>query len=246
MIFRVHHIGITVDSLTTARKLLSLTYQETHVQHAIPMPSCLDEVAINRQPSFAISLQARQESLDIELIEYPVVMPRRGALLPWEYAPGHDIEAVKAALRDISPKTREGLSLGDLTSLIKDYRVLNAVVVPIEDIAAEHAFWQRLGFKTVHADKELVVLRHDPYVPPAGPRYILLHAVSHAVSHFTDMAGVSEIALLCSSCSVVYKRFPEATRTSISELLIAGRRLNIGYVRSPAGVLVELFSLVLS
>ncbi len=247
MIFRLHHIGITVESLATAHGQLNLTYQETHVQRDIPTLACLDEVSIIRQPTFAISLHARKESLDIELIEYPVVTPKRGALIPWEFAPEHSIEAVKATLRELSPKARQGFSFGELVSLTNGYRALNAVVVPVEDIAAEHAFWGRLGFKSVHADEALVVLRHDPCVPPAGPRYILLYAVPYAVPHFTDMAGISEIALLCSSCASAYKRFPEATfRTSISEVRIAGRRLNIGYVRSPAGVLVELFALVLS
>lgn len=247
MIFRLHHLGITVESLDTARGLLSPAYQETHIQRAITTLSCLDEVATNRHPAFAISLHAREASVDLELIEYPVVTPRPAALIPWEFAPEHNIEAVKEALRELSPKARQGFSFAELASLINGYRAVNAVVVPVEDVVAEHAFWQRLGFKAVHADKDLVVLRHDPYVPPAGPRYILLHAVPYTVPHFTDMDGVSEIALLCSSCAAAYKRFPETTfRTSISEVLIAGRKLNIGYVRSPAGVLVELFALVLS
>jgi hypothetical protein len=246
MIFKLDHIGITVDSLAEARARLEPFYPAIHVQYDIEAGDCLNEVALQRQPSFAVSLHTKEGSMTIELIEYPRTTKKVGSMVPWEVMAHDSPEAIKAALRAPLEQAARGFSFSEMVSLVSGYQNLNAVVIPVPDPGAELAFWQSLNFDLVSADDELVVLRLSSRIPPVGDRYVLLHKADYSVRYHTDLEGINEIAILCSSCSSSLKAVPEATfRSSVSRFFI-GRQLDIGYLRSPTGILVELFSLALS
>ncbi|HEX2207983.1 MAG TPA: hypothetical protein VHG93_09910 [Longimicrobium sp.] len=243
MIFHLDHIGITVRSLEEARRGLDRLHPCFHAQSGIAPRECFTEVAMHGPQTLGISLHRKQGGMDIELMEYPRVSANAGSALPWEFDPGAPVAAVSRAAGEALARPVHACSFDRLVALLERCETLNAVLVPVPDPLAEQAFWEGLRFQPVHADRDFVVLRLRSPLPASGDRYVLLRKVDYTPRWFTDLEGVSEIALLCSSCSASLHALPAATfRTSISRLTIAGKCVDIAYVRSPAGVLVELFS----
>lgn len=247
MILHLDHIGVTVASLGEARRELDRVHPCFHAQSGIEARECFAEVSMHGPQTLGISLHRKPGGMDIELIEYPRVSANAGSALPWEFDPNAPIEAVSRAAGEALEPSGHEPSFDRLLAILERCGSLNAVLVPVPDPTAEQAFWEDLRFQPVHADPDLVVLRLRSPLPAAGDRYVLLRKVSYTPRYFTDAEGVSEIALLCTSCAGSLNALPPATfRTSISRLTIAGKALDIAYVRSPAGVLVELFSVCLA
>jgi hypothetical protein len=242
MIFHLDHIGVTVRSLGEARRALDRVHPCFHAQSGIAARACFTEVSVHGPQALSISLHRKQGSMDIELIEYPRVSANAGSALPWEFDPDAPLAAVAHAAREALERPVHEPPFDRLVNVLEGCERLNAVLVPVPDPLAERAFWEGLRFQAVHADRDLVVLGLRSPLPASGDRYVLLRKVGYTPRYFTDLEGVSEIALLCSSCSTSLNTLPAATfRTSVSRLTIAGRSLDIAYVRSPGGVLVELF-----
>jgi hypothetical protein len=243
MIFHLDHIGVTVPSLEEARRALDRVHPCFHTQSGIGPFECFTEVSLHGPQTLCISLHRRQGGMDIELIEYPRVSTNGVSALPWEFDPDAPMAGVAQVTREaLERPVREGSSEW-FVALLERCGTLNAVLVPVLDPIAEQTFWEGLRFEAVHADPDLIVLRLRSPLPASGDRYVLLRKVDYTPRWFTDLEGVSEIALLCSSCSTSLNALPAATfRTSVSRLTIAGKSVDIAYARSPAGVLVELFS----
>jgi hypothetical protein len=250
MIYRLDHIGITVRSLAEAQVQLEALHPCFHSQHGIAARNALREVSIHLPDRLSISLHGKGSAIGIELIEYPVVSERAGSPLPWRYdpdGPAGPPESLKAALREQLERSLPGFRFADLVSLVALQPRWNAVVVPVEDLAAEEEFWAALRFERVHADGDLVILGLRSLVPPRGVGYLVLFKVDFPLRYHTDLEGVNEIALLCDSCAGSLRRFPVegAWRSSVDTVLVDGKQIDLGYLRSPSGVLAELFSVKL-
>lgn len=245
MIYKFDHIGITVPSLSEARGQLEGVHPCLHAQQGIAVQAALSEVSIHKPKQLNISLHGRKHNISIELIEYPRVSKREGSIFPWCYDPEEPagLPSLKKAVREHIDRSLRGYRFADIVSLLAAHPVFNAVVVPVEDLAAEESFWKELRFKTIHSDGEVVVLGLKSLVPPAETHYLILFGVDYALRYHTDLEGINEIALLCNSCSADLEAFPQDVfRTSVDTLLVGDREISLGYLRSPAGVLAELFS----
>lgn len=250
MIYKLDHIGITVQSLAEARDQLESVHPCFHAQYGIEVRDALTEVSIHKPERLSISLHRKKGNISIELIEYPQVSPKEGSVFPWWYdpaePPGH-LAALKDAVREQVDRSRQGYGFADLVALMATQPVLNAVVIPVADLAAEERFWAELRFKTLHADDEVVILSLKSLIPPAEIEYLILYKVDYAIRYHTDLEGINEIALLCNSCSAGLRDFPQDVfKSSVDVLLVDGKEISLGYLRSPSGVLAELFSVRLA
>ena len=250
MIYRFDHIGITVPSLSEAAQRLESLHPCFHAQHGVEVREALREVSLHKPERLSISLHRRRDSLDIELIEYPLVSPKAGSILPWCYSPGErpdHLDSLKGAVRAQVDRSRDGYSFADIASLLATSVVFNAVVIPVETLSAEARFWEALRFTAIHSDDELAILRLESLLPPAQSHYVLLFRAGYAGRYHTDLEGINEIALLCDSCRPSLRAFPQsAFRSTVDTLLVNDRQIDLGYLRSPSGVLVELFSVRLA
>lgn len=243
MIYKLDHIGITVPSLAEARGQLDGVHPCFHVQHGLEARNALREVSIHQPRQLDISLHRKKDNISIELIEYPRVSRKTGSMFPWWYDPAEPLGDLKEDVRAQIDRSLDGYGFSDLVSLMASQPVFNAVVVPARDLAAEERFWTALRFRTIHAEEEMRVLGLRSLVPPAGLGYLLLFQVDYTVPYHTDLEGLNEIALLCSSCSAGLRDFPQDVfRSSVDTLLVDGKEISLGYLRSPSGVLAELFS----
>jgi hypothetical protein len=250
MIYRFDHIGITVASLAEAQRQLGGRHPCVHAQHGIEARAALRDVSIHRPERLSISLHRRARDIDIELIEYPRVSSKPGSIVPWCYSAGglgDDLPTLKRAAREYVDRSLAGYAFQDVVSRLATQRAFNAVVIAVEDLAAEERFWHALRFTTTHADGEVVILSLRSVVPPVQDRHIVLLRVPHATAYHTDLEGINEIALLCSSCSADLRAFPGAVfECSVDTFVVDGKSIDLGYLRSPSGVLVELFSVRLA
>jgi|SRR5580693_33946 hypothetical protein len=246
MIYRLDHIGITVQSLAGARSQLESFHPCFHAQHGIEVRNALREVSLHRPARLSISLHGKTNPIGIELIEYPRVSARMGSPLPWWYdpeAPPNTLPRLKAALREQLERSLAEPGLPGLVALLTRRPLFNAVVVPVADLAAEEGFWTALRCERVHADRELAILGLRSLVPPAGLGYLILLKGDSPLRYHTDLEGINEIALLCTSCSTTLRSFPlPVWKSTVDTLQVDGKQIDLGYLRSPAGVLAELFS----
>ena len=250
MIYKLDHIGITVPSLPEAQKQIEGIHPCFHTQYGLEVRAALREVSIHQPKRLNISLHKRKDNVSIELIEYPQVSKRHGSILPWWYdaggPPGY-LQSLKAAVREQIDRSLRGYRFADVASLLAAHPVFNAVVIPVEDLAAEESFWEELRFQTIHADGEVVILSLKSLVPPVETDYIILYKVDYAMRYHTDLEGINEIALLCNSCAANLRAFPQDVfKSSVDTLLVDGKEIDLGYLRSPSGVLAELFSVRLA
>lgn len=247
MIYKFDHIGITVPSLEEAKaQLNSATHTCFHTQLGMETGSALCEVSLHQPTRLSISLHKKPNSIAIELIEYGRIVPLRGSIFPWFFSP-KDINDGLAGLKSITSETieraREKDQIADVLSQFSAQRPFNAVVVAVGDLEAEAAFWQALRFRKIVGDQEMAVLALASLLPPAETHYILLCRVDFITARYTDAQGINEIALLCSSCQASLNDFHEGvSRTSVSRYSVNDREISLGYMRSPSGVLGEVFS----
>lgn len=250
MIYKLDHIGITVESLAEARRRLDGVHPCFHAQHGMGVRDALIEVSLHRPERLSISLHRKQNNIDIELIEYPRLSKKTGSMFPWRLDPAElpgSLNVLKRAVREQIERSLGGYTFEDIVALLETHTVFNAMVVPVEDLAAEERFWQGLRFKTLHADGEMVILGLKSLVPPGQSDYILLYKVDYAIPYHTDLEGINEIALLCNSCSADLKAFPQDVfKSTVDRFLVDGKAVDLGYLRSPSGVLAELFSVRLA
>jgi hypothetical protein len=246
MIYKLDHLGITVQSLPEAQTQIEGIHPCFHAQYGIEVRQALSEVSIHKPKRLNISLHKKKNNVSIELIEYPRISKRDGSIFPWWYdsdePPGY-LEALKHAVRERCERPAHEVPFAEIASLLAAHPVLNAVLIPVEDLAAEERFWQDLRFKKIHADAEMVVLSLKSLVPPAENGYLVLYKVDYAVRYHTDVEGINEIALLCNSCSADLRAFPQDVfKSSVDTLRVDGKEIDLGYLRSPSGILAELFS----
>jgi hypothetical protein len=250
MIYKLDHIGITVESLSEAQRRLESVHPCFHTQRGIGVRDALTEVSIHKPERLSISLHRKQDNISIELIEYPRLAKKTGSMLPWWVDPAElpgSLESLKRAVREQIERSLRGYSFADIVSLLETHTVFNAVVVPVEDLSAEGRFWEELRFKTLHADGEMVILGLKSLVPPGQSDYIILYQVDYAMRYHTDLEGINEIALLCNSCSADLKAFPQDVfKSTVDTFHVDGKEIDLGYLRSPSGVLAELFSVRLA
>jgi hypothetical protein len=246
MIYKLDHIGITVRSLADAQNQIENIHPCFHSQLGIEVREALSEVSIHKPEQLSISLHKKKNNISIELIEYPRVSEKTGSMFPWWYdssQPPGDLKDLKDAVREQVDRSLRGYGFADIVSLLAAHEVFNAVVIPVEDLAAEERFWEELRFKKIHADDEAVILGLQSLVPPAERHYIILYRVDYAIRYHTDVEGINEIALLCNSCSADLRTFPQDVfKSAVDTLLVDGKEIDLGYLRSPSGVLAELFS----
>ncbi len=247
MIYKLDHIGITVRSLREAREQIEGIHPCFHAQHGIEVREALKEVSIHRPDRLSISLHRKKKDISIELIEYPQVSEKKGSMLPWRYDPAGSLESLKDAIREQIDRSLHGWSFADIASLLAAHAEFNAVVIPVEDLAAEERFWEGLRFRKVHSDGEVAVLGLKSLIPPGQSDYIILFKVDFEMQYHTDMEGLNEVALLCHSCSADLKAFPQDVfKSSVGTLSVDGKEIDLGYLRSPSGVLAELLSVRLA
>jgi hypothetical protein len=246
MIYKLDHIGITVRSLSEAQNQIENIHPCFHSQHGIEVREALSEVSIHKPERLSISLHKKKNDISIELIEYPRMSKKTGSLFPWWYdsaRPPGDLKGLKDAVREQVDRSLGGYCFADIASLLAAHRAFNAVVIPVEDLAAEERFWAEFRFKKIHADDDVVILGLRSLVPPAESHYLILYRVDYAIQYHTDVEGINEIALLCSSCSADLRAFPQDVfKSAVDKLLVDGKEIDLGYLRSPSGVLAELFS----
>jgi hypothetical protein len=138
---------------------------------------------------------------------------------------------------------REAGRFASVLTQLAAHRALNAIVLTVEDLEADERFWKALRFRRVHADDELVILGLTSLVPPVETSYVLLFRVDRATPCYTDAEGINEIALLCASCSASLGACRQGVfRSSVSTFSVAGKEIDLGYLRSPSGALAELYS----
>ena len=244
MIYKLDHIGITVRSLSEARERIESIQPCFHAQHGIEVRDALREVSIHNPDRLSISLHRKDRDIGIELIEYPRVSKKKGSMLPWRYD-GPD--GSKAAIREQIGRSLDGWSFADIAALLASHGEFNAVVIPVEDLAAEERFWEGLRFRRVHSDGEMVVLGLKSLIPPAQSDYIILFQVDFATPYHTDLEGINEVALLCHSCAADLKAFPQHVfKSAVDTFRVDGKEIDLGYLRSPSGVLAELLSVRLA
>ena len=247
MIYKFDHIGITVPSLEEAKAQLNTeTHTCFHTQLGMKTGSALCEVSLHQPTRLSIALHKKPNSISIELMEYSRIVPLRGSIFPWFFSP-KDINSGLGGLKSIASETIERAGekeqIADVLSQFSAQRPFNAVVVAVSDLEAEAAFWETLRFRKIVADQDMAVLALTSLLPPAETCYILLCKVDFATSRYTDAQGINEIALLCSSCQASLNDFHEdVSRTSVSVFPVNGREISLGYLRSPSGVLGEVFS----
>jgi len=250
MVYKFDHIGITVRSLMEAQERIAKVHPCFHAQNSIEARNALKEVSIHKPDRLSISLHRREKHISIELIEYPLVSKKSGSILPCWYdaeAPSGYLKSLKNAIRKQFYLSLDGYSFADIASLLAEHAEFNAVVIPVEDLSAEEHFWQGLRFKQIYSDSELVILTLKSLIPPAQDDYIVLYKVDFRMQYYTDMEGINEVALLCHSCSADLKAFPQDVfKSSVDTLLVDGKKVELGYLRSPSGVLAELLSVRLA
>ena len=246
MIYKLDHIGITTPSLEDARAQLEAGHPCFHTQFGMETGSALREVSIHRPARFSISLHRKPNSISIELIEYGKVEPLPGSILPW-FFPSDGLKdglpALKSVLRTNIERTQEKSRIVDALEQLSVHGAFNAIAIAVEDLESEEAFWTALRFHRIAADDEIAVLALTSLMPPAETHYIFLLKTGYATERYTDAEGVNEIALLCSSCQASLDSFRQGvSRTGASVFAIGGKEISLGYLRSPSGVLAELFS----
>jgi hypothetical protein len=250
MIYKFDHIGITVRSLSEAREQIETIHPCFHSQYAIEVREALKEVSIHKPDRLSISLHRRNKDISIELIEYPRVSAKSGSLLPWWYdveGPSGYLKSLKDAVREKLDRSLDGYSFADIAALLTEHAEFNAVVIPVKDLSAEERFWEGLRFKKIHSDSELTILTLKSLIPPAQDHYIILYKVDFGMQYHTDMEGINEVALLCHSCSADLRAFPQDVfKSSVDAFLVDGKEVDLGYLRSPSGVLAELLSVRLA
>lgn len=246
MIYNFDHIGITVPNLAEACARLEGSYSGFHTQHRISVRDALRQVSKHRPKRMSIALHRKGKGPIIELIEYPRVARGGSTLLPWSFQPGDSLaqhQELIAAHR--SPASRVSPATESLSLLIAQ-QDFNAVVVPTANLVAETQFWAALRWTELATDTGIAVLGLKPLLPQAETCYLVLYEVDRTSPGYTDLEGLNEIALLCSSCSKELENFPgEAFRSSVDHLEIGDRNIEMGYLRAPSGVLVELLSVKL-
>jgi hypothetical protein len=246
MIFKLDHIGITVPSLEEAQEQLEAFYPRTHNGQEMDTGSALRDVSVHNPARFRISLHEKPNSIGIELIEYPRLARATRAIFPWRLAPedhAGDLRDLKSALRQQVSRGEESGTFAGILSQLSAYPGFNALVVPVEDPEAEARFWKDIRFRRIGGDDEVVILGIDSLLSPVELRYVLLFATDRTAPCYTDAEGINEIALLCSSCQTSISQFPQDVfRSSVSAFPVRGMEISLGYLRSPSGVLVELFS----
>jgi len=243
MIYKLDHVGITVPSLAQARRRLEGFHPCFHVQEDIKIRDALSEVSLRRPERLSISLHNQKGPIGVELIEYPRVVKRRGSMLAWEYSLGKSLVSLKRSIRGHIDLSFAGDPRADAVSWLEAHDAFNAVVVPVTDLTRELPFWRQLRFEELCRDDELAVYGLKSLLPPGESRYLLFYRVERSLECYTDMEGLNEIALLCTSCSADLKAFPlDVFKSSIDTVPVNGREISLGYLRSPGGVLAELFS----
>jgi hypothetical protein len=240
VIYKLDHIGITVRSLSEARERIESIQPCFHAQHGIEVRDALKEVSIHNPDRLSISLHRKNKDISIELIEYPRVSKKKGSMLPWRYDAEAPPGGVKGAIRKQIGRSLNGWSFADIALLLEEF---NAVVIPVEDLAAEERFWEGLRFRKIYSDGDMVVLGLKSLIPPAQSDYIILFQVDFATPYHTDLEGINEVALLCHSCSADLKAFPQDVfKSTVDTFCVDGKEIDLGYLRSPSGVLAELLS----
>jgi hypothetical protein len=246
LIYRFDHVGITVRSLAEAQRQLGGLYPCVHAQHDIEARAALRDVSLHRPERLSLSLHRRPGEIEIELMEYPHVSAKAGSILPWCYTPEESpdgVEELKRAARAHVDRSVSADAFGEIGSRLATQRAFNAVVIAVDDLSAEECFWRRLRFTTIHADDELVILSLTSLLPPRDARFIVLLRVGYATGYHTDLEGINELAFLCGSCAGDLRTFPPSTfRSSVDTFVVNGQSIDLGYLRSPSGVLAELFS----
>jgi hypothetical protein len=246
MIYKLDHIGITVPSLEQAREQLEAAHPCFHTQFDMETGSALREVSIHQPARFSISLHRKPNSISIELIEYGKVEPLPSSILPLVFsfeALKDGLPALKSVLRENFEYMQEQPRILDVLAQLSVHGAFNAVVIAVEDLESEEAFWTALRFRRIAADDEIAVLALASFLPPVETHYVVLLKAGYATARYTDAEGVNEIALLCSSCQDGLDSFPQnVSRTGASVFAIGGKEISLGYLRSPSGVLSELFS----
>jgi len=246
VICRIDHIGITVRSLEDAQAELEAFYPRYFGGPWIETGSALREVSVHQPSRFRISLHGRPDSIGIELIEYPRLATATSSIFPWYVSPEalpDDLPRLKSAVRSKIERGREAGTFSGVLSQLSAHPVFNAVVVSVEDPAADERFWKDIRFRRIVADDDVVVVGQSSLLPPFENRYVVLFKTDRTVPCYTDAEGINEIALLCASCRASLDAFRhDVFRSSVSAFSVNGNEVSLGYLRSPSKALVELMS----
>jgi hypothetical protein len=240
MIIKLDHIGITVSSVKVASKELNPFQLFHHLQSNVGVPACVNEVATGDKSFLSIALHYEKSSIGIELIEYDQSYDAPNSVFAWSFDP----DCLSAASKCIAPLDKSRSSLANVIQLKAEKKPLNGVIVMTKNISMEYSFWGKLGFKLVIAQDDFYLLCMTEKLIPFNKYYIMICKCADDVHRNTDFLGLNEIAFFCTSIqSIVQQINGSAMRTTVSTAIINGKALDICFLRSPAGVLVELFAL---
>lgn len=242
MMLRLHHIGITVGSLNDASKQLEPALGQYHIQRDIQTPACVNQVAARKQSSLDITLHKSDGCVDVELIQYSAALDYKCSLLPWHFDGKITLTMLKKRLES-SRMQSEQSAIDKVSSLNQNGSTLNSVAIFTDELRLESEFWQSLGFKLEASNDYTIVLSLAARIPPMVKSYIIITQSEKTSERFTDYIGLNEIALLCTSVSSILSTVDSAIfHTQVSRMTIAGNPLDICFLKSPSGVLAELFS----
>jgi hypothetical protein len=246
MIYKLDHIGITVPSLSEAQRDLEAFHPCLHTQLGMESKEALREVSVHQPEQFHISLHRTPNSIGIELIEYPRMAEPADSIFPWYYTTESrqsQLPAIRATVGSRSRRWREEGRFAEIVSQLAVRRVFNALVLTVEDLEVNERFWTDLRFRRIHADQDLLILMLTSPLPPHESSFILLFRVESVAPCYTDAEGINEIALLCASCSASLDACNrDIFRSSVSTFSVGGKEIELCYLRSPSGVLTELYS----
>lgn len=217
MIFNIDHIGLSSTNFKQHDALLtSLGYEKVFEEHDLENMPIKKPYLQEFTPTHNLALYRKEGTYGIELLQHGTLKGEQGFIFPYN----------KNEEKELSEAS-----------------VLDTFVVQTNDITASAKFWSAFGFKQNGKENEMLRMTFNTMMSGETYHLILRHQPGD-YQYYLDTPSFNSIAFVSSSADKEKRKLEKKNypTSSIGQITVNDRPLDVFFVTGPAGELVEIIS----
>lgn len=246
MILDIDHIALTSSNFDVANKIFKqLGYNIQFEEKNVANPIIKKKLMKNYSDIHDLCLLISKTNLNIELLNHSTNNMQQGFITPIFENPHQTFYEKYKNLNLNQIEFLVHIEPLDTHVMIKNNEnqnfVFNKLIVKTNNLEESRKFWKELGFQNID-DKGNNLFFNSILSGKTYEIYLNLSKIKS--KYFLDDLGWSSIALITNSATLEKKRLENKFQTTeIVSIMINRNKLNVFFIRSPGGEIVELISI---
>lgn len=246
MILDIDHISLTSSDFDVTSKIFTqLGYNIKFEEKNVKNPTIKKKLMKNYSDTHNLCLLISKTNFNIELLNHTTNNIQQGFIIPI-FENIHPIFYEKYKTSNLNQiNFLANIEPLNTNVIIKNNEnqnfVFNKLIVKTNNLEESRKFWKELGFQNVDNRQDEFFFNS---LLSSKTYEICLNLSKIKSKYFLDDLGCNSIALVTNSVNLEKKRLENKFQTTkIESITINKNKLNVFFVRSPGGEIVELISI---